>query len=637
MPSSLKLKNAESLWLFIILAVAAALRFYHYGSFSYSNDELSALNRLHYDTFAELVQKGFYVDGHPGGVQVFLWKWVAWFGDSEWAVRLPFVIIGILAVWMSYKVAKLMFGASAGLFTAAALTFLQFPVLYSQIARPYGPGVLFGLMLVYFWLKIFFMENGALNTQKPRITHLAGFALSAALCMYTHYFCFLFALIVGFSGFVAARRNNIFHYIAAAVVAALLFVPHIPITLNHLTYKGLGLWLGVPGKGWIFEHLFYIFDQSRYILVVFLLTLLALVYLNKEINRSLRFRLFLAAWFLVPVIIGYIYSIKVNPVLQHPVLIFSFPYFIILIFSYAGNEFGQIKQWLLACFLFAGVLGTAVINPYYQKQHFGEFKDIARLTAEWQQQYGDSNITKAININNPIYIDYYLQRYNAKVKFSLYAINDLDGLQALSETVKNSHTPYFLFAVTKPTPSEAEDIIRSTYPYLVAMHDYSGFSSIYLFGREKGKSYEKAVGLSEIKSFQAGLKADTLIPLNVSDTSKAQKIDSTIEYSPGIELNFDEFREKENLMISAETDLFTSDNSGDAVLVISIETGDGKGILWKGAATKYVEIPGKWCHIINTMKVDTKIPKDAKLKVYFWNKDRKTMYMKSLQCKIFRF
>ncbi len=636
MPSTLKFKNAESLWLYLILAVAAALRFYHYGAFSYSNDELSALNRLHYNTFAELVQKGFYVDGHPGGIQIFLWKWVAWFGDSEWAVRLPFVIIGILAVWMSYKVAKLMFGTSAGLFTAAALTFLQFPVLYSQIARPYGPGVLFGLMLVYFWLKIFFTENGDLNPQRPRIIHLAGFALSAALCMYTHYFCFLFALIVGFSGFVAARRNNILLYIAAAVVAALIFVPHIPITLNHLTYKGVGLWLGIPGKGWIFEHLYFIFDQSWYILLVFLITLLVLVYLYKESNSSLRFRLFLSAWFLVPVLVGYMYSIKVNPVLQHPVLIFSFPYFIILIFSYAGHEFGKVKRWLLALFLITGVFGTTVVNAFYRQQHFGEFKDIASLTADWQHQYGDSNITKAININNPIYIDYYLQRYNTKAKFDQYAVNDLEGLQALSETVRNSRTPYFLFAVTKPTPSEAEDIIRSTYPYVVAIHDYSGFSSICLFSREKGQAYEKAIGLSEIKSMQAALKPDTLIPITVSDTSKAQKLDASIEYSPGIELNFDEYSGNENLLISAETDLLTTDNSGDAVLVISIEAADGKAIQWKGAATKYVEIPGKWCRIINTLKIDTSIPKGAKLKVYFWNKDKKVLYLKNLYCRIYQ-
>ena len=311
-------KKPETLFLLLILIAAGVLRFYNYGGFSYSNDELSALNRLHYNTFAELVQKGFYVDGHPGGIQIFLWQWLKLFGDNEWAVRFPFVVFGILAVWFSFKVAKFMFGTAAGLFTAAALSFLQFPLLYSQIARPYGSGMLFCLMLVYFWLQLFFDKNGKLNNEKPRIRILAGFALSASLCMYNHYFSFLFALIVGFSGFVFARKNNVFHYISAALVAALLFVPHIPITLNHLTYKGVGLWLGVPDKMWIFGHIFYIFDQSVFILSLFLTTLLALLFVEKQGKSMARFRILLATWFLLPILIGYIYSVKVNPVLQSP-------------------------------------------------------------------------------------------------------------------------------------------------------------------------------------------------------------------------------------------------------------------------------------------------------------------------------
>ena len=629
-------KKPENLWLLIILAVAAALRFYQYGSFSYSNDELSALNRLHYDTFSELVAKGFYVDGHPGGIQVFLWKWVSLFGDTEWAVRLPFVLLGILAVWMSYKVANQMFGKAAGLFTAAALTFLQFSLLYSQIARPYGPGVLFGLMLVYFWLTIFFSENGKLNHEKPRFLHLAGFALSAALCMYTHYFSFLFALIVGFSGFVFARRNNIFLYIVAAIFAAMLFVPHISITLNHLTYKGVGLWLGVPAKGWIFEHLFFIFDQSVYTLLLVLITLLILLYLNNEGSGQLRFRLLLAVWFLLPIGIGYFYSIKVNPVLQHPVLIFSFPYFIMLIFSYAGNDFDKKKQWLLTIFLATGVIGTTAVNKYYSQQHFGEFKDVAKLTAEWQQKYGDSAITKVININNPLYIDYYLSRYNTKARFETYAIEGTAGLQTLSEILKSSNRQYFLYATTKPSPEQCDEIIRSFYPYIVEMQDYGQFSSIILYGKEKGETFEKANRLTEIRLLKASLKSDTLIPANDTDTLKAQKLDESTEYSLGIEINFEEFHGKRNLLISAEVDLFTFDDTGESVLVFSIETADGKSLLWEGAPSRYVETTGKWSHLINTALIDKDIPEGAKMKVYFWNKDKKVMYIRGLRCRIYQ-
>lgn len=625
----------ENLWLAIIIAAGAALRFYHYGSFSYSNDELSALNRLYYDSFAELVRKGFYVDGHPGGIQVFMWKWVSWFGDTEWSVRLPFVVFGVLSVWFTYLSARYMFGIAAGLFSAAAISFLQFPLLYSQIARPYGPGMLFSLMLVYFWLNIFFDESGNLKTGKPKLKHLAGFAISAALCMYTHYFSFLFALIVGFSGFIFARRNNVFQFIGAALIAAMLFIPHIGITLNHLTYKGLGLWLGAPSKGWIFDHLFYIFDNSLYILILFLLTLLSLLFINKEIKPLIKYRGVLAFWFLAPIVIGYFYSVNVSPVLQHPVLIFSFPYFIILIFSYAGDLLTKAKKILLPVFLAAGIAGTVFINNYYQQQHFGEFKDIARLTAKWQHEFGDENITKVISINNPLYIDHYLMRLNARVRFDLYDVKGTDGLQTLSEILKNSDKPYFLYAVTKPSPAEAEDIIRSFYPYIIHLQDYGQFSSVTLYCKEKGENYENFKNLKEIRFIKADLKSDTLISVNKNDTLKCHKLDETSEYSPGIELKLDDLNKKDNLSISAEIELFVPENSGESVLVISIETPDGKSIQWEGANSKFVEKAGYWVHLINTLHIDSELPTDAKMKVYFWNKDKKAIFIRNLQCRVF--
>ena len=81
-----------ALWALIIVAVGLGLRLWNLG-FSYSNDELSALSRVRFDSFAQLVRDGFYVDGHPGGIQVFLFYWVKLFGMSEWAVRLPFALL----------------------------------------------------------------------------------------------------------------------------------------------------------------------------------------------------------------------------------------------------------------------------------------------------------------------------------------------------------------------------------------------------------------------------------------------------------------------------------------------------------------------------------------------------------------
>jgi hypothetical protein len=272
------------------------------------------------------------------------------------------------------------------------------------------------------------------------------------------------------------------------------------------------------------------------------------------------------------------------------------------------------------------------MNKYYQAQHFGEFKDIARLTAEWEQKYGDSNITKAISINSPYYINYYLKRYNCGAKFAVYDINGIEGLEALSTVVKNSKTPYFLYALTKPAPAEGEDIIRSFYPFVVDMKNYGTLSSIVLFGKAAGSTYEQANGLTEIKSLNANLSQDTTVQGN---TAGAYKMDSVAEYSPAIELNLDEFINNGNLVFAAETDLFSGGSTAGSSLVISIETADGKSLYWKGAESRYIEIPNIWNHSINTLKIETPLPKGAKLKVYFWNKDKKVLYLKNLGCKVF--
>ncbi|MDP2424449.1 MAG: glycosyltransferase family 39 protein, partial [Bacteroidales bacterium] len=112
-------KNRSLFLALIILLLAAALRFFHYTGFSLSNDELSALVRVQFETFNELVEKGFYVDGHPGGIQTFLFYWVKIFGDSAASLRFPFVVMGVLAVWFSWLTARRWFGDTSALLIAS--------------------------------------------------------------------------------------------------------------------------------------------------------------------------------------------------------------------------------------------------------------------------------------------------------------------------------------------------------------------------------------------------------------------------------------------------------------------------------------------------------------------------------------
>ena len=62
--------------LLLILIVASALRIYNIFSIPFSHDEFSALSRLNFNSFSELIAKGVKIDGHPALVQVFLYYWM---------------------------------------------------------------------------------------------------------------------------------------------------------------------------------------------------------------------------------------------------------------------------------------------------------------------------------------------------------------------------------------------------------------------------------------------------------------------------------------------------------------------------------------------------------------------------------
>src|SRR5436190_5899530 len=184
-------KYPEETVLVFILFIGAILRFHHLGFTSLSNDELSAIMRAHQNSFSELIQNGVMTDFHPAGVEIFQFYWIKLFGDGVFIVRFPFVIAGILSILLLYLLAVRWFNKTSALFAASALCFLQFPLLYSQLARPYAFGLLFALASAYFWTLILFPEpNETIDRKKNLLLHI-GFIFSMSACMHTHYFAFM--------------------------------------------------------------------------------------------------------------------------------------------------------------------------------------------------------------------------------------------------------------------------------------------------------------------------------------------------------------------------------------------------------------------------------------------------------------
>jgi hypothetical protein len=625
------LKNKETLFLLLILVIAAFMRLWHYEGFSFSNDELSALYRTRFDTFNELVRDGFYVDGHPGGIQVFLFYWVRLFGLSEVTVRLPFVIAGCFSVWLTYLVAARWFNKVTGLFSAVAVGFFQYPLVFSQIARPYVTGLLFVLMMVYFWTRILFDSPG---TKKTKLFWMTVFyTLSVTLCLYNHYFSFLFAVITGITGLFFLTKHNIRYYLAGNILSIILFIPHIPITLNHLRIGGVGLWLGKPGVGWLPDHLFHIFNSSYLVVVAVILIMAISILINLKKIRFTRFQIISIVWFLLPFIIGFIYSRAVNPVLLDSVLLFSFPFLIFFIFSFFGEPLNRLNLLLLVFWGLACLSSTVIEKDYYHSQHFGEFRDVAVNVAKWDKEYGADNITRAISVNNSWYIDYYLKQYNCNDRFEQYDNRGGMDLLELKHIVKGSLTPYFLYAWTKPTPLEIEDIIREQYPFIIQKINYDHLSEITLYGRHEPSNGMKPVQpvVEMSNDFEQPGKwgeDTTLVVTNpVHSGFHSYRFDSTVVYGPTFSRTFSQITLHRIRLIKVNVWVINPEPIRNVYLVLSIDAPDGKNMIWFSRNLEYFLDAGSWGQVFLDFEVPEIKSFGDRLKVYIWNDNHQEFYI----------
>jgi len=327
----------------LVVAVAAGLRFYDLFALPLTNDETSALMRLNAKSVSELLGTVVWKDGHPMLVQVFLWYWTKWFGTAVWVVKLPFLLCGLGSVILMVRIGIRLGAAWAGLLAAAMLATLQFPLMYSEIARPYAPGLLLSLWAFYVWLRwldVCKTEVAAINLwAKPLILlSIAGY-LGAS----NHYFNGLILALLFVSGLVILPRNRWIRYLWPWLLGAALYMHQIGIFMHHLQVGSPG-WLQAPTLKSLFKHFMYCFGYSLWPIHLWLIGVLLGELMRKRKIKWLGFGGTLAAdatdlgdkqpnratnrviWllYLAPLLIAYLYSVYRAPVFQDSVLLFSF-------------------------------------------------------------------------------------------------------------------------------------------------------------------------------------------------------------------------------------------------------------------------------------------------------------------------
>lgn len=471
----MSLKNhPNKLILAFIITIAAILRFYHFFDLPFMWDELSALNRLHFSSISELIEKGVKPDGHPAGVQVFLYYWIQLFGNAEWVVKLPFNLMGLASIYIFYRITSIWFSEKSGLLAASFMASLQFFILYSPIARPYISGLFLSLLMVFYWSQYMF--------RVPARKYLVGFVLFAALSAYNHHFSLLFAAIVGFTGLFVIKKSQAKEYIISGIAIFALYLPHLPVFFHQLGIGGIGgegRWLAEPSSYFILEFIEWSFQYSLLMmLMVFALLVFSIFFYQLKSKDKWIKSIILIIWFTLPLAIGYLYSTLINPVIQYSVFIFSFPYLIILISAGAGKLRNNIVFPLIII-----IIGLNIYSLIVERQHFKIiFKQPFELTAQSTKAEINKN-NSAFTIYNtiPSYQHYYFEKYGLDVNNSHSIYNKQYTLSELDHLLREINANTIISCGLAP---EMVPLIQKHFPYFV-QRTFAYTMDIYVFSKAK--------------------------------------------------------------------------------------------------------------------------------------------------------
>lgn len=625
-------QEGPAVWLplLLVLIVAAGLRFYGISGFSFSNDELSALLRLQYGDWSQLISDGVIPDYHPAGVQVLLWLWVKLGGMSEAWVRLPFILSGIGAVAITYVLGRRWYGHATGLLAAAMLAVMQFPLLYSRLSRPYATGMFLILVLAWLWDRFLFRQEG--EKAPARVVTGIALALAFAACMYDHYFSFLMAAVIGFSGLFLAGKDSRIAFGLTGLGAVLLYVPHFTITLHHFSAEGLSGWLGAPGFYWPLEHWKYIFNGSL-LLAVAMGILLIYVLLVKAPNTRVQPRL-LVLWWLLPLLTAWLYSILVNPVAQHSILLFAYPFLLLALASVFHRMGDRMAAFISLGILIVGAWHTIEGKEFYIREHFANFREAAGFVRNYQGGIDNGELALALNANSPWYVKFYYPELKEKDPV-VTVVDDMDDLRKLRQWMDTTGKEGIVFLSLRPGPLETYYVLKDHFPCLEEKYDQEGYAWGVYRRRHSGACIQEEFA-GNLDALRLGFEpSDSLMSGRSPDTTWCGEGRQSLAMQAG-----DEFSPVLSIPTPSPASVHVSlrvrwiRGIGEPQLVASVVSGEGETLVWRSSRVDVFLDPGGESTVHLLMDIPAGIPPGSLLNAYLWNPGEASLSIDDLEMKI---
>ncbi len=515
------MKNKNLFVLLAILLVAGVLRFYHWGQIPYTADELRSLLQMKSGLVAFLKNMAIN-DGHPVGTSLFLYIWVHLFGNTEWVVKLPFLLAGLLSVLLIYLIARDWFNETVALVSASYLATLQFTILYSQIARPYIIGLFFALAMTWLWNQLVFKSQHHFNR------NLVLFIIASLLGNLSLNLNAAIFITLGIAGFIFLPKAYRRKYLIGFGVAVILYLIYLPVLIAQLKAGVNADWQIKPQGRLLLGFFKYFNHYSLVTMVAVILVMYLGLWKNKLRNFPWCYILLAAACFFVPFLLLRYDSTHSSGLYRFSVLISSFPFFLLAIFGHLKEQ----KTWANAIVVTV-IMGINIGSLVITRQHYQVFYQSAyeHLLEDQKEALKSDKNTLCMLGGEKSFFRFYIERQSIDTSQFTWFENPARLNQWLSENAGKSNSCY-LGEMTSVHPLSVP-IIEQYFPHITWQKNYAGGTS-YLFSKE-GKHSAKLVSALNFHSLTKEWRSVDKSKIVEDKQLAGQKVyymDSKTDYSP---------------------------------------------------------------------------------------------------------
>lgn len=475
-----------------VLLMAALLRFHDLDLQSLWFDELMTWARSNQATPGGVIQSVI-GDVWAPGYSLWMWAWIRGVGSSEFLMRFPAALAGVMTVSAMYALGQRLTGDQrVGVFASTLTAILHITVYYSQEARPYAALILYTSLSTYFWLRL--MQD--ISNEKPLRPALAlGYAITLLIAAYFNYFGLVLMALQGL-GAILWHLAKPGRWVKLAPVFGIViagYAPWIPETLNDLR-RG-SYYLGAP-KSFVVDGLTFLhfLTNARPEWVDTLLVVIAAVLViegGRMFVRKERIRwgvwALLIGWLVIPFTITYIYSsLAAKSILVDRYLLISFPAWALLL-AWTITRLPLPRP--LEALMVSGMTMLLVYNlladwgwGYYHRPTKAQFREATAYVVEHGADLPERPYVIGFDgaRETEEHFDYTFEQMGSDMRIDTLA-GALEDVPQLETLIGGSHRPRYIWLVSAfnlPSPAFVERLDRD---YAIVLHQPLYQAEVWLF------------------------------------------------------------------------------------------------------------------------------------------------------------